>query len=207
MVLDRKLSDHCLILLRSKTVDFGPKPTKVFNNWINALGTREVISTAWNKEVNTNRPDIRFRLQLKNVKLALKEWSKEKFGDLDLAIKQAKNDASEWENVADSRDINDVECAKWLDARRHWLDKDKLKVNMLKQKSREKWAKEGEENTKYFHSLIKRRINKNSIRGLHINDVWVEDLSLIKSEIRKYHEQIFKESDVAGPSVPDIVTN
>ncbi|XP_071699416.1 uncharacterized protein [Rutidosis leptorrhynchoides] len=132
LVLDRKLSDHCPLLFRTKTIDYGPKPTKVFNSWYNAKGAEEIIIEAWN---------------LENVKLALIKWSKEKFGKLYQEIEQARAEASDWEQKADDNVITDVEREKWLDARRMWLEKDKVKTSMLKQKARLKWVAEGGENT------------------------------------------------------------
>ncbi|XP_071704434.1 uncharacterized protein [Rutidosis leptorrhynchoides] len=107
-VLDRKFSDHCPLLLRSKIIDYGPKPIKVFNSWINDKGAEEIVTSAWNVETNSCRPDINFRLKLKNVKLALKEWSKEKFGKLDVEIEKAKLEANAWEKIADSRELNET---------------------------------------------------------------------------------------------------
>ncbi|XP_071695781.1 uncharacterized protein [Rutidosis leptorrhynchoides] len=163
MVLDRKLSDHCPLLLRSKALDYGPKPVKIFDSWLNHPGAADIVSEAWNGQFNSRRPDIVFQLKLKNVKMALKNWSKLQFGELDSELESAKTEACNWEQIANDRDIDESERVKWLEARRRWLEKDRIKACMLKQKSRIKWATEGEENSKYFHSLIKRRNNKNSI--------------------------------------------
>ncbi|XP_071688962.1 uncharacterized protein [Rutidosis leptorrhynchoides] len=64
-VLDRKASYHCPLVLRSKTCDYGPKPYKVFNSWLNAKGTADIITSTWNLEVDSRRPDIRFRKTFK----------------------------------------------------------------------------------------------------------------------------------------------
>ncbi|XP_071709361.1 uncharacterized protein [Rutidosis leptorrhynchoides] len=34
VVLDKKYTDHCPIMLRDGNIDFGPKPVKVFDDWI-----------------------------------------------------------------------------------------------------------------------------------------------------------------------------
>ncbi|XP_071714319.1 uncharacterized protein [Rutidosis leptorrhynchoides] len=182
LVLDRKFSDHCPLSLRSKVYDYGPKPVKVFDSRLNHTA-ETIISSSWNTEH------------------ALKLWSKQQFGTLDSEIEEAEKKACSWE-IANEKDITDTERVQWLEARRVWLEKDKVKTNMLKQKSRAKWIVEGEENTKYFHSMIKRRINKNTIRGLHINGKWEEDPSLIKKEVHKFYEKLFQESDLQMPCIP-----
>ena len=45
---------------------------------------------SWNKQVFSSRPDCIFHDMLKNVKEALKVWSKEKFGDLERELSQKK---------------------------------------------------------------------------------------------------------------------
>nr|GEX17886.1 transposon TX1 uncharacterized [Tanacetum cinerariifolium] len=57
-----------------------------------------------------------------------------------------------------------------MEARRLWVNKENGYVSMLWQKAMVKWDAEGDENTKFFHSYIKTRNNKNNIRGLMIND-------------------------------------
>ncbi|XP_071708244.1 uncharacterized protein [Rutidosis leptorrhynchoides] len=65
----------------------------------------EIIRQAWNEEVYSKRLDVCFRLKLKRVKQALKSWSKENFDKLDSEIEQAKLETTEWEKIADSRDL------------------------------------------------------------------------------------------------------
>ncbi|XP_071689558.1 uncharacterized protein [Rutidosis leptorrhynchoides] len=100
-------------------------------------------------------------------------------------------------------DIDDNERSKWLEARRIWLEKDKIKTNMMKQKSRCKWITEGEENTKYFHSLCKRRNSKNAIRGLHIHGKWEDDPKLVKKEVHNYFQNLFHETNGDRPVIPN----
>ncbi|XP_071712577.1 uncharacterized protein [Rutidosis leptorrhynchoides] len=66
--LDRFTSDHCPIILRDRIIDFGPKPIRVFNAWLDDKGSVEVISNAWNLHVGGNRGDCILRNKLKNVK-------------------------------------------------------------------------------------------------------------------------------------------
>ncbi|XP_071733556.1 uncharacterized protein [Rutidosis leptorrhynchoides] len=73
--LDRRISDHCPLILRDKIVDYGPKPFKVFNVWFQKDGVDTIIQSAWGKPVTSSRLDCIFRDKLKNVKFALKEWS------------------------------------------------------------------------------------------------------------------------------------
>lgn len=66
-----------------------------------------------------------------------------------------------------------------------------LHESMFYQKSRSQWLKDGDQNTKYFHSLINWRRCTNSIVGLMIDGTWEEDPQKVKSEVKKYFEQRF----------------
>ncbi|XP_071727435.1 uncharacterized protein [Rutidosis leptorrhynchoides] len=59
--LDKHLSDHCPIVLRNGFKDFGPKPTRVFNEWLLLDGAVDIVVNAWNMPVSGNRPDCVLR--------------------------------------------------------------------------------------------------------------------------------------------------
>ncbi|XP_071718360.1 uncharacterized protein [Rutidosis leptorrhynchoides] len=51
VTLDRNTSDHCPIFLSDKNINFGPKPFKVFDTWLDNKDVEQVIIEAWNKSV------------------------------------------------------------------------------------------------------------------------------------------------------------
>ncbi|GKB92020.1 hypothetical protein Tco_0964292 [Tanacetum coccineum] len=51
VALDRKLSNHCLIVLKHVELDFGPKPFRVFNVWLDETDFDQVVKEAWKKDV------------------------------------------------------------------------------------------------------------------------------------------------------------
>ncbi|GJR70222.1 reverse transcriptase domain, reverse transcriptase zinc-binding domain protein [Tanacetum coccineum] len=109
VALDRKLSDHCPIVLKDMDVDFGPKPFRVFNVWMEESDFTHVVEEAWKKGVRSVRPDCRFRDKLKNVKASLKTWSKERFGSHREKIDDLKKEAMWWELEAENKSLNDTE--------------------------------------------------------------------------------------------------
>ncbi|XP_071740634.1 uncharacterized protein [Rutidosis leptorrhynchoides] len=169
---DRKTSDHSPMLLCDNNIDFGPKPFKLFDIWLENKEVESIIIEAWNKTVTNARPDCFLRDRLKNVKNSLREWSKIKYGALDSDLIKYKMAVEQYEEKADLGIIDDQERLEWLNARACWLQKDKEKTCMLKQKARLKWAAEGDDNTSFFYSTIRRNNCRTNIRGLYIDGCW-----------------------------------
>ncbi|XP_071704229.1 uncharacterized protein [Rutidosis leptorrhynchoides] len=103
LVLDKKYTDHCPILLKDVNVDFGPKPVKVFDEWLKHKDSHDIIEKAWNLNVNSSKPDCVFRDKLKNVKLELRRWFSTSQGKLN----------SEIEDLTKIKDNNNFELNEW----------------------------------------------------------------------------------------------
>ncbi|XP_071714846.1 uncharacterized protein [Rutidosis leptorrhynchoides] len=169
--------------LKRQNEDFGPKPFKIFDVWLKDKSVDAVIIDAWNAHVYGSRPDCVFRNKLKNVKEALRSWSKNNYGIIDKDIDKWKLIADEFESKAEQGLLSEVEHNDWMNARINWLQRDNEKEEMLRQKSRLKWVAEGDDNTSYFHSSIRRHNNSSKIRGLHLNGIWVEQPITIKEAV------------------------
>ncbi|XP_071703923.1 uncharacterized protein [Rutidosis leptorrhynchoides] len=152
----------------------------------------EIISKAWHAPVSSHMYDSIFRFKLKNVKESLKNWSKQSIGKLDEDIRLLGESSRKWEIQAESRHLTENERVEWLEVRNKWLKREQEKRSMLKQ-ARIKWAVKGDENSKFFHSVINRRNNKNNIRGLHINGLWNEKPMEIKEEVHRYFKTFYEE--------------
>lgn len=75
-----------------------------------------------------------------------------------------------------SREVDILELNKILQCER----------NSLRQKSRIKWATEGDKNTKFFHGVVKQKYCNNNLKGLIKNGVWCESPSDVKDFVYSY---------------------
>ncbi|XP_071694908.1 uncharacterized protein [Rutidosis leptorrhynchoides] len=96
MVLDKKHSDHCPLILKDGNIDFGLKPIKVFDEWINHKDARDVIRKIWEKKVSSWKPDCIFRDRLKNTKIELRNWFAISHCKLKAEIEDLSKVVSEW---------------------------------------------------------------------------------------------------------------
>jgi len=55
---------------------------------------------------------------------------------------------------------------------------------VLYQKARQKWFKQGDLNSKIFHSTVKWRRARNEINGVFENGLWCEDKEVVKVKVR-----------------------
>ncbi|XP_071738732.1 uncharacterized protein [Rutidosis leptorrhynchoides] len=196
---DRHLSDHCPLVLRDKLIDYGPKPFKVFDEWFNCDEIDKVIVDAWSQPIRGSKKDCNFRDRLKNVKFALKCWSVNKFGGLDKEIDALKQEVLEWKLKAESNNLTSSDRDRWLEYRRCWVEKEKIKTNMLKQKARLKWTIEGDENSKFFRNSIRRKNSKCNFRGLNINGSWIEEPAVVKEAIYVHFQNLFSRQRQSRP--------
>ncbi|XP_019423064.1 PREDICTED: uncharacterized protein LOC109332536 [Lupinus angustifolius] len=81
------------------------------------------------------------------------------------------------------------------------------KDNLLLQKSRQRWIREGDSNSKFFHLCINKNQSFKKIIGLTIDGEWIEDPVRIKSHIRSFFEAKFDESHWGRPSLDGIDFN
>ena len=73
-VLPRSLSDHNAILLADEGVNWGPKPFKFFNYWMEVKGFKEMLQTTW-ANIQENRTDANnIWDKFKKMKAIIKEW-------------------------------------------------------------------------------------------------------------------------------------
>ena len=63
-----------------------------------------------------------------------------------------------------------------------------LKKRDLKQRARVRWAKEGDENTSFFHACVNMRRVSNNIPGLNVEGKWVFKPSEVKREACSFLE-------------------
>ncbi|XP_071687743.1 uncharacterized protein [Rutidosis leptorrhynchoides] len=199
--LDRNLSDHCPLILRDRVLDYGPRPFKVFNEWFNCVEVGNVIKEAWEQPILGSRKDCAFRDKLKNVKVALKTWSHKNFGSLDTEINDLKKEAMEWELKAKSNILSDSDRATWLDCRRRWVEKEKVKTNMMKQKAKVKWILDGDENSKFFHATLRRKYNNCNFRGIMVDGAWHKDSVFVKDTIYNHFQKQFSKNLECRPRI------
>ncbi|KHN44495.1 Mediator of RNA polymerase II transcription subunit 13 like [Glycine soja] len=74
-VLDRDFSDHCPILLKSKNIDWGPKPFKVMDWWLKDKGFQQLVEQKWGNYHPPGWGGFVLNHKIKHLKQSIKSWS------------------------------------------------------------------------------------------------------------------------------------
>ena len=181
----RRNSDHCPISLYVEKADWGPKTFKAFDTWISHPDMITVLDRVFSQKNNCNNEVFS---SLRNFKKELKHWS------------------INWRDALQSRVLALEAETKRLDSQLD-VNQDKKKVQqelsscykfqveILKQKSRVQWAKEGDANTRFFHQAIRIRKHSNSITHLQTKGGISSDPEKIKSEIVQHFSEFFSDKN------------
>lgn len=99
--LKRKVSDHAVIMLKEDAQDWGPKPFKFLNGWMKEKGFKEMVENAWKSHNAEGWSGFILKEKLKAVKVKIKEWHKEQFGNIEKKIEmQSNNLIANWKGTS-----------------------------------------------------------------------------------------------------------
>lgn len=163
----RQGSDHTFLLVQCNTEEEKVvKPFKVLNFWVKHPQFQQVVQEAWKIDFVGN-PFTEFHAKLKYVKRALAVWRKKAYGNFFERVATLEDIISVWESQSEINppQENKQELKKAeAELTRYWV----IEGGFWRQKSSLKWFKEGDRNTKFFHSLV--RGNRNKLNIFEIED-------------------------------------
>ena len=198
-LLNRTISDHCPLLASSSEKNWGPKPFRLINCWLSHPSCLKVINESWSSSFNLSLPE-----KFKMVKSALKKWNSSEFGFIETKILSLESFILSFDDLANHRALDEPE----LQERRHaqielwdWL---KRKESLWAQKSRAQWLKEGDKNSRYFHSLASIRKRKNAIESITMNGTVIDSPSEIKKAAAEFFKSIFTEKHQKRPTFQNL---
>ncbi|KAL8511091.1 hypothetical protein ACS0TY_017786 [Phlomoides rotata] len=105
----RSLSDHVPIYIEGCKKDWGPRPLKNFNQWIQHLGYKGLIERVWSTSLKQGWTSFVIKEKLKEVKAELKVWSKEVFQGMDRKIELKKEEIEILDILDDTFGLEDEE--------------------------------------------------------------------------------------------------
>ncbi|KAG5580297.1 hypothetical protein H5410_050924 [Solanum commersonii] len=205
-------SDHCPLLMEmtEKEEDY-IKYFKFLNCWADQPKFLDTVKACWERIVEGDSM-WRFHQKMKRLSNTLSHWSRREFGDIFTTVREyeEKVRTAEERLIHEHSDTNrtilhalNAEYIKFL----------KIEDSILKQKTQLYWFKEGDNNTKYFHSLIRGRRRKLFIHKLIGGDgEWIEgDDNIVEAACAHFQEIFTGENNLidedALECIPRMVTH
>lgn len=153
-----------------------------------------LFSSEWNNIQVEGKKAYVLKEKLKLLKERLKRGNKEVFGTLDLKTENLVNDLNEFDKLAaEGNSLLDVTKRKEISSL-FWKNLH-FKERLLKQKSRVRWIREGDANTRFFHATIQHRRRSNQIVMIERGGIFLEEVEEVKDEVKRFFEDSYKEDD------------
>ncbi|KAK1298314.1 hypothetical protein QJS10_CPB14g00920 [Acorus calamus] len=198
------LSDHSALLVRlTPEVLSGHKPFKCFNMWFSHPTFTEVVENAWLTEVE-GTPQYRLAKKLQLVKLALKKWNIEVFGDIHHKLKRGRDLLARIQNLLHNSPLDQALILQEKEARMEYAKLVFDEESFIQQKSRQNNIQLGDCNSAFFYASVAARKAQNTLRKVKLpNGDLSDDPDIVKRETVHYFQALFnKESAIAIPPIP-----
>jgi hypothetical protein len=125
--------------------------------------------------------------KLKALKVDLKQWNAQEFGNVAYQQQCILRSLHVLETLAESRSLSEEEKEEKAKLILDWEKNTLLEEISWRQKSRATWFKEGDKNSKFFHSVANSHRQNNTIRQLYIDGELSSNQEAIKAQISKFY--------------------
>ncbi|GKV07422.1 hypothetical protein SLEP1_g19203 [Rubroshorea leprosula] len=202
--LRRTVSDHCPVMLKNDRIDWGPKPFRFFDVWLEQLGCKEMISNVWRSTMIKGWKGFVLKEKLKRTKQALKEWSGRSMAEVDCKINEVEREIVAIDKRGEEVQLSAEDSKKRRNSFLNLWRNLKINERMWQQKSRKMWLKEGDANTRFFHRSVKGRWRRNEMNCIQIDGEQHTGVAQIKEEVVKYFKKMFTEEKWNRPKLDGI---
>jgi hypothetical protein len=204
-VLTRDVADHCPLLLKYSSSDWGPKPFRFNNFWLQNSTFKDIVLNTWRAQEVEGWMGFVLKERLKGLKMAIKEWNVATY-------KRSENEKQKLIDDILALDIksetvglvNEEVVRRKILFDELWLVLKSVDA-MIFQRSRSKWLKEGDTNSRYFHGCIKSRSRKNNLVALRTSSGWVEGPIQVREEVVTYFRNHFNSYDWSRPKLDGVM--
>ncbi|GAU36760.1 hypothetical protein TSUD_213250 [Trifolium subterraneum] len=206
-VLPRDISDHCPLILKYNHGDWGPKPFRFNNFWLENNNLKVMVENYWESQRVEGWMCFVLKEKLKGLKVILRNWHKQEYGGLEGRIDELKVEISALDRKGEEVELSteEVDCRKEKFGALWKLFKSK--EALMFQRSRSKWLKEGDANTKFFHGSVKNRVKTNFISALCVDGRWLDSPNLIKEAVHSFFENHVSSTPRVRPTLEGVEFN
>ncbi|CAJ2632329.1 unnamed protein product [Trifolium pratense] len=200
----RGLSDHCPLVLSADEEDWGPRPSRMLKCWKDIPGYNLFVRDKWNSLQVDGWGGYVLKEKLKMIKVALKEWHKTHAQNLPSRIDNLKIRLASLDEKGEEDDISEEDLVELHGVSHDIHSLSRLQASISWQQSRSLWLKEGDANSKYFHSVLASRRRRNALSVIQVDGVTLEGVNPIRQAVFSHFESHFQAPNVDRPGVDDL---
>jgi hypothetical protein len=173
--LSSLISDHAPLHLAFNATLRPKKRFKFELFWLKLEGFEDAVKEAWRCDEEITDPFRRLDALFRNAAEALQSWGQRKVGNVKLQIAIANSVIFRFDVAQERRLLSPGE--RWLRRmlKHAVLGLASLERTIARQRSRLRWLKEGDANTKLFHAVANGRRVKNYISAVRVGDDLITD--------------------------------
>ncbi|CAJ2668643.1 unnamed protein product [Trifolium pratense] len=200
----RGLSDHCPLVLSTNEEEWGPRPSRMLKCWNDVSGYHLFVREKWNSLQVDGWGGYVLKEKLKLIKAGLKEWHKVHTQNLHSRIDNLKARLSALDEKGEEEALSREELVEFHGVSLDIHSLSRLHASISWQQSRSVWLKDGDANSKYFHSVLASRHRRNAMSAIQVDGVTIEGVEPIRQAVFSHFESHFKASNVDRPGVDDL---
>ncbi|XP_056162531.1 uncharacterized protein LOC130136281 [Syzygium oleosum] len=188
------ISDHSPMVIKIVPPPTSNKPFKFFNFWASHPLFLDLVTQVWHSHI-VGSPMFQVCCKLKALKAQLKLLNRSSFSEISTRTEQARSDLFLVQSALDLNPFNQSLLEREVELQRTFSDLRLQEESFYRQKSRIRWIKEGDMNTKFFHHHVNHRRLHNRILSVSTGDgEFITEPLAVKNHIVCHFQQLLTSS-------------
>ncbi|XP_020207365.1 uncharacterized protein LOC109792369 [Cajanus cajan] len=204
LVLHRNFSNHCPIVMKNTITDWGPKPFRTLDCWLQENNLRQLFHHSWMESTVQGWSAYVVKEKLKILKGKLKTWNANSFGNIQTRLREVEERMNSLDIKEEEGELDETDQRSKRQLQQQLWDLAKHNESLLRQKSRVRWLLKGDKNTRYFHVVVNWRRRMNSLKGIEKDGVWIQEPNQVKYEVSNYFSNKFSEEMWLRPTLDGV---
>ena len=200
----RGLSDHCPLLLSVDGEDWGLRPSRFLKCWSDTPGYKQFVRNSWKSLHIEGWGGYVLKEKFKLIKSALKGWHASHSQNLPTKISSFKDRQATLDGKGEIDALYADDCDELHEVSANIHSLSRLNTSICWQQSRNQWLREGDANTKYFHSILSTCRRHNAICSILVDGVRIEWVHPVRHAVFTHFSHHFKSQAEVRPSVSNL---